>query len=635
MNRYKIIFNIFIKLILYKYYIMNNNNNNNNISEQIINKIIEINGKGSYIFGICGSTWYEVDKTIQDNINKGLIKYFHSSNESAGINVAAYHASIINKVGVHFCTGGPGAAMAVTGVANIFNEAKPCVIFIGIPTNSYFEYFDPNIMRPISSAVFFIKDVNSNVNLIVDEAFKIAKYGTKVNPRQGAVVVFVNQSLWLLDSKYNNIYVNNKYLYNWEHDTNKINQMLSKIQKSINANTKVIIRVGHNVSIENVKKLANLTNEYKNFYLQLTYHSKSYFDAVDKKYPNVGIEGNLGDPVVNNNYSNTDVVIEFGLDFNEIYYLFEFQDVSIYTPPNTPIWYIVNGVEQFLPQYITEYNSISTKCDYFIEKWIKQVYTMYPKPSKSAIWFPIKEKNNYWKQIVDKYILQNQDGILTTASVISQVLKTIYELQKNNEAYVIKDNILYATDLGTSSFIFTQLTNHSQPQHFLSYYDFCPIGVGSAGAAGYILTGRYTDAVFIIGDGGFTNSPGYVMDLVNMIAKNPSMRCLLLFMNDKSYTNVKIEEIQAFGYYTSLSSTIPNQVNIDYYNLLKALTGNLFVSSLIISDLKEPSKELNSYVKGWYNKELGFTKGGIYIINYNTTKGTPFFYLSDGTEIPN
>jgi hypothetical protein len=78
------------------------NNNNNNISEQIINKIIEINGKGSYIFGICGSTWYEVNKTIQDNINKGLIKYFHSSNESAGINVAAYHASIINKVGYKY-----------------------------------------------------------------------------------------------------------------------------------------------------------------------------------------------------------------------------------------------------------------------------------------------------------------------------------------------------------------------------------------------------------------------------------------------------------------------------------------------------------------------------------------------------
>jgi thiamine pyrophosphate-dependent acetolactate synthase large subunit-like protein len=605
-----------------------------NISEKIINKIIEVNGKGSYIFGICGSTWYYVDKAIQDNINKGLIKYFHSSNESSGINLAAYHASIINKIGVHFCTGGPGAAMAVSAVANIFNEAKPCVIFIGIPTNTYFEYFDPNIMRPISTAVFFIKDVNSNVNLILDEAFKIAKCGTIVNPREGPVVVFVNEALWLLDSKYDSVYVNNRCLYKCEQDNNKINKMLYKIQQTINSNTKVIIRVGHNVSIENIKQLANLTNDYKNFYLQLTYHSKKNFNAVDNKYPNVGIEGNLGDPIVNNNYSVTDVVIQFGLDFNQIYYLFEFQDVSVYTRPNTPIWYIINGIEQFLPSYITKDNSISTKCDYFIEKWLKQVYTTYQKPSKSAIWIPIKEKNNYWEQIVNKYILQNQEGILTTASVISQVLKTIYELQKNNEVYVIEDNLLYASDLGTSSFIFTQLTNHSKPNHFLSYYDFCPIGVGFAGAAGYLLSNKYTDLVFIMGDGGFTNSPGYFMDLINTIAKFPSMRCLLLFMNDKSYTNVKIEEIDTFGYSTSLSSTAPNQQNIDYYNLLKAFSGNLFVSSLIISDLKEPSKELSTYVKKWYKKEFGFTKGGIYIINYNTTKGTPYFYLSDGSEIP-
>jgi hypothetical protein len=101
------------------------------IAQLIIDKIIEKNGKGSNIYGVTGAATYSANNVIQNAVNAGDINYVHSSNECAGIYMAAYEAEINNNIGIHFCTAGPGTTMATTAIGSLFNETKPCIIFFG------------------------------------------------------------------------------------------------------------------------------------------------------------------------------------------------------------------------------------------------------------------------------------------------------------------------------------------------------------------------------------------------------------------------------------------------------------------------------------------------------------------------
>jgi hypothetical protein len=125
------------------------------IAQLIIDKIIEKNGKGSNIYGVTGAATYYANDIIQNAVNSGDLNYIHASNESAGVYMAAYEAEINGTVGIHFCTAGPGTAMATTAIGSLFNETKPCIIFFGVPTNN-FQYIDQQIMSCITKKVIYI-----------------------------------------------------------------------------------------------------------------------------------------------------------------------------------------------------------------------------------------------------------------------------------------------------------------------------------------------------------------------------------------------------------------------------------------------------------------------------------------------
>lgn len=597
------------------------------LSQLIVDKIVEVNGPGNPVFGICGIGTVNIGPTIQQAMEKNLLSYFYTSNESSGINVASYWGAVTDKVGVHFCTSGPGVTMAISGIDSAFNEGKPCVIITAQPFESYFEFVDPRIMTYLSSACFSIKDEHANAEGILNDAFRIAKYGTRENPKSGPVVLFVTETLWLTKYPTSNLRVSKPI---WRQD---VSHFLGKVRHSINSNSKVILRIGNSVSVENTRRLVELTTQFPNFYVHLTYKSKAFFNGINTMFPNVGIEGNLGNPITNKNYQTADVVLSLGLTYNETYYLFNYGDLSEITPKSTKLWYVINGVELFPPKYLTKTNSIVTETNFFVQRWLDDVARSYEPPSVSWTVSNVHEKNMYWWKILEKYIRQEERGFLTTASFMAQVLYTIYRLQQDNTYAIIDDNTVYCTDAGTSSFIFFQLLNHSRPMHQVSFFQFDPIGIGSSGLAGHLKSGKYRDGFLILGDGGFTNSPGYFMELTNVVGEFPHMRCLILLVNDKTYTNVKIEEIQEFGHSTVLSSTRNNQRFINYFDLLKAFTGNLLRESLNIENLRKPSDKLATFMTNWYLRKPGFDKNGFYIINY-VTPATPVFFLADGKHVP-
>ena len=595
------------------------------IAQLIINKIIQHNGIGSNVYGVPGSAWYSLDKDLQNAIDSQKLNYIPASNESSGIFMSAYEAEINRTVGVHFCTSGPGTTMATTAMGNMLHETKPCIVFLGVAVTN-FQYIDMSIMTAVSKKVIYIDKNTINPQGLLDDAFEIAQYGTTEFPGQGPVAVFVNNSIWNLKYTYND------NIIRYSKKINPVADMLNKIYSSIYSNPKVILRVGERVSIDNIKLLADLTNTNKNVYLHLTVLSKTYINSFD--YKNVGIEGPMGNQIINANYANASVVIDIGTGVE--YSLINYLDEKPMMAPNTSIFYIMDQYLQYFDPGSNSSNTLMTDVNFFVTKFISDFNNnRYSIPTSNLWWPDTKEsQNTYFISLLNKYKTQSQlnpsnsQRILTTASIVAQILTDIYKQQPTNKDAISKmlidDNTIYSTDIGTCSFIFDSLLYHSRINHNLNFCEFSAIGSSLAALAGRLATDKFDDAVCVMGDGGFLNVPGYLIDLTNVLRKFPNKRCLFIMLNDNRYTNVALGEQSKFGQFTSITSTSMIQQNISMFDLCKTLMGYKFVNSISLTDITSVSSGLSTFVTNWYNKAAGFTQGGFYLIYYETHVGTPF-----------
>lgn len=584
------------------------------IAELLINKIIDKNGEGSNIYGVTGAATYLANDYIQDKITNNKINYIHSSNESAGIYMAAYEAEITGKVGVHFCTAGPGTAMATTAIGSLFNETKPAVIIFGVPGNN-FQYIDRGIMAGITKKIIYIDKTTVNPQTLIDDAFNIAVNGTTEFPGQGPVALFVNSDMWR--EKYTTTAITQPYVRNVNQVV--ITQMINKISQQINslASPRIIIRVGERVSIENIEKLAKLTNTHTNIYLHLTYLSKTYIDSTS--YTNVGIEGPMGNTFVNTNYADADIVIDIANSIN--YSLIVYPDVKlIMSQTNSSIFYCLDQNLPYKPVSATPANTIMTDPNEFVLTLINMINN---KSNLSGdLWLDTKNnQNQHVNDLVNSYVSQINNSVPTTAAILAQVLKTIYSLQLDPNKKLICDNHLYSSDVGASSFIFDSIVIHEKINHNLNFGEFSAIGCSLAAAAGRMRTTTYGDLICVIGDGGFLNVPGYLIDLINVImAVGSTKRCLFIFLNDHQYSNVALAEEVKFGQVTSITSTAEIQKHLNCVNMITAMLGEACIKKL---EVDTSLTDLDTFVDNWYKKGEGYTTQGFYLISYTTTDGTP------------
>ncbi len=600
-----------------------------NLTELVLRKIIEYNGKGSYIYGLTGSSIFYTDLIFQDAIKRGDIKYVTVSHESCGSYISQYEGEVNNKVGINFTTSGPAITTAIQGIYNAFCEDKPLICFHGDTVSGGIDYINPEIMKSVTKKYYTIDTNTINPESIIDEAFYIAINGTSSNPHYGPVSIFVKFDAWLSPYKYTEkkpIVPKNIYT--------PVEQLLNKIYSSISSSSKVILRVGSRAYTPYVKQLAKLTNQYKNFYLQMTFNGQNTINTYD--YTNAGMEGPLSNPVVNNNYSEVDVVLNIGLGIEASE--FEYIDVASLCKPRTIQWYIFNGTYVNPPPSSNSYNSIYTDVNIFIEKFVEDVYKRYPKPNKDGIWAVRNiEKYSYDHYAIDYYIKQRDQYYgtknLTTASIIGQVAKVIYSLQTNKQYYkkvrklVIDDNNLYAYDVSLGAFIGYSIIHHVKPLHQLVFAQAAAIGSSVPSMAGRMTTGKYKNGICFVGDGGFLNAPGFLTNLTNVLNNefNKKTRILFVMINDNKYSNVAVEgELPLFGKFTELTSTCKLQKNIDIFEIIKTFMGNKYIKSLKIQDIKEPSEKLAEFVKGWYSKSEGYTEPGFYFIYFETATGQPY-----------
>ena len=86
-----------------------------------------------------------------------------------------------------------------------------------------------------------------------------------------------------------------------------------------------------------------------------------------------------------------------------------------------------------------------------------------------------KEQNDFFVNLLDSYLTQKNGSSFTTAAIIAQILKIIYQLQSqynsdgNITKMIINDDKLYSTDVGLSSFIADSLIYHSKVNHILNF----------------------------------------------------------------------------------------------------------------------------------------------------------------------
>jgi thiamine pyrophosphate-dependent acetolactate synthase large subunit-like protein len=604
------------------------------VGQLIVNKIIAHNGKGSRIYGVPGAGWYLENQYIQDAIDKDDIDYINATDETSAVFMAAYDSEVTTspqneQVGVAFCTTGPGLAVAVNAIANASRETKSVVIFLGFANNTNFQFIDTSLAESITHKVLRITDKTVNPGQIIDDAFYIAKFGTTENPCRGPVAVFVDKTAWDLPYLYSNCITK----YRRQIDYKGIYSIIHKICYSINPYSLIIIRISERVNIDVIKRLAEFAEVYKNIYIHLTYTSKPYLDFYD--YQNVGYEGpkTLAAPCIVDQYKKADIVIDIANEIELSTILVT--DIVDLLPENAKIFFVLSQTLGYKPKGSNKYNTITTDPNIFSNALMWRLNACMPKIER--IWPSERElENSQLIQLMQNYKQQKnpETGVLTEASFACQILWCIYAMQPYNTGVeddkfklVIDDENLYSYDIGscsfiTGAFIYTKLVNYELP-----FSEYSSIGTSLPAAAGRIWSKKYDsgDIIEFIGDGGWFNLSQSFLNLFNSVSSNPSQRCLFIFMNDNSYTNVADGERKVFGYSTQVTSTIPIQNNINIIESLQCLIGSKCRKTLILGDMYEESVELKDFITKWYKKEGDFSQGGFYFVEYKTISGYPRF----------
>ena len=600
----------------------------NDLGEMIIDLIIaDASNNGNpkrkpLIFGLTGAATYTDNHNLASADNSGNIDYIHVSNEAVGCYAAAYYGDATNTVGIAMTTAGPGTAMAVPGISCAYNENKPLICFCGVPTN-LFQVIDQVVMQGITKAMFFIDPTVTNVPEMLSNAFYIARNGTTNNPGPGPVVCFTRVDTW--EAKY--ILQPQYTLYSIVEDN--ISSFIASIIANGLPNKKILLRVGPLLSIDKIKKLADLTNISPNYFLSLVFSAKNNLNI--SNYPNCAVEGQFGNPVANEKYQTADIIIEIGVGV--VYTLLAYADTTIQGAigANTKVYSVFNTVSTREPTSYTNRTIEVVDCSYFVGQFLLgisgQTYT--------TSWPVDPNANLYQQQTRAAYMAQTMkdpllNTIYTPSSIVANAINVLYGSNTNT---LLNDTTLYLTDVGTIDFIADSLLYHIKPGNVVSFDQYSPIGCAPAAACGQIRSGKYTDVVIVCGDGGFLNTVGYIIDLQNAVM-DMGMRCLFILCNDHQYTNVSIGEMTLpypNNSITTISSTNYIQQHINMYSLFNSLCGNTLQQSItktnILSSDAASVAAINTFTSNWKAKTTGFSNPGMYLIYYETTQVFPYFHV--------
>jgi acetolactate synthase-1/2/3 large subunit len=427
------------------------------------------------VFGFPGGAILPIyDAMLKYPIHHVLVRH-----EQGAAHMADGYARASGKVGVAIATSGPGATNLVTGIATAMMDSSPTVFISGqvvspfIGYDSFQETDMTGITLPITKHNYLVTDAE-DISDTIREAFYIARSG-----RPGPVLVDISK-----DAQFTQI--------DWEYKSTAIRLPGSRwqpqvkpadIQKAldmIKAAKRPIILAGQGVLLSGATQELLEFAETTQIPVAMSLLGLSAFPA---SHPlSLGMMGMHGGAWVNNAIQESDLLLGFGLRFDErvtgnisafapnakkIHAEIDPSEINKNVKVDLPL---VGDLRQTLqrlldnpqPLEVTEHT-----------EWLNHINEMKAESSGRDI--------RNWRG----------NGKLYAAHIIDDLSRIT-----NNEAIIV-------TDVGQNQMWAAQYYQHDHPKNFVSSGGLGTMGFGLPAAIGAKFARPDAEVWLVVGDGGF------------------------------------------------------------------------------------------------------------------------------------
>ncbi len=263
-----------------------------------------------HIFGYPGGSILPLyDALPEYPIHHVLVRH-----EQGAAHMADGYARASGGVGVALATSGPGATNLVTGIATAMLDSSPIVCLTGqvssklIGYDAFQEVDVTGITLPITKHNFLVTDINE-LGDVMREAFYIARTG-----RPGPVLVDVAKDVQtaVCDWSYE---LSSVRLPGYRPDLSPMPHSIQQATEMINSAQRPVILAGQGVLLSGAMRELREFAEKTRTPVALTLLGLGSFPA---NHPlNLGMMGMHGEAWVNNTIQQSDLVLAFGMRFDD------------------------------------------------------------------------------------------------------------------------------------------------------------------------------------------------------------------------------------------------------------------------------------------------------------------------------
>ena len=413
-----------------------------------------------FLFGYPGGAVLPIYDELfkQDKVKHILVRH-----EQAGVHAADAYARATGKVGVALVTSGPGVTNAITGIATAHLDSVPMVVLTGqVPTkaigeDAFQEVDTVGITRPCVKHNILVKRAQ-DIAPAIKKAFHIAATG-----RPGPVVVDIPKDITLETTNY--FYPKSVALRSYNLVTRGHSGQIRKAVELLLSAKRPMIYSGGGIIMGNASELLTQFVHALGYPCTNTLMGLGAFPATDPLF--LGMLGMHGTYEANMAMQDCDVLLAIGARFDDrvignpehfmsvnrkiIHVDVDPSSISKRVKVDIPIVGDVSEVLKSMLEHVAELSKGSgSKSD--VDAWWKQI----------SVW---REKD------CSKF------GVSDTVIKPQSVVKTFYELTKNEDVFV-------TSDVGQHQMWAAQYYKFDRPRRWINSGGLGTMGVGLPYAMG-------------------------------------------------------------------------------------------------------------------------------------------------------
>jgi len=413
-----------------------------------------------FLFGYPGGAVLPIYDELfkQDKVKHILVRH-----EQAGVHAADAYARATGKVGVALVTSGPGVTNAISGIATAHLDSVPMVVLTGqVPTkaigeDAFQEVDTVGITRPCVKHNILVKRAQ-DIAPAIKKAFHIAATG-----RPGPVVVDIPKDITLETTNY--FYPKSVALRSYNLVTRGHSGQIRKAVELLLSAKRPMIYSGGGIIMGNASELLTQFVHALGYPCTNTLMGLGAFPATDPLF--LGMLGMHGTYEANMAMQDCDVLLAIGARFDDrvignpehfmsvnrkiIHVDVDPSSISKRVKVDIPIVGDVSEVLKSMLEHVAELSKGSgSKSD--VDAWWKQI----------SVW---REKD------CSKF------GVSDTIIKPQSVVKTFYELTKNEDVFV-------TSDVGQHQMWAAQYYKFDRPRRWINSGGLGTMGVGLPYAMG-------------------------------------------------------------------------------------------------------------------------------------------------------